>query len=275
MTCPSDYWPSWFFKRLSRSYSDRLLAQYKDSAFESTVEQEIKLVLHEMRWRAAMEPWFLLARLAKKIPGLLMEKINGQYRRTLAKIRGRADAPSGGSAGAASLANPVPQGTYPGPVLPPTYTAGLGAGGFVSVASSSNLVASFEDAGIKAGEVVAYRCWILKDDGLLYSAFRENFVWTPGKPVEGNPANFSEGVHGFKDRLSACQYVGLYENGYPHSTIVSGTVDLWGEVREHERGYRAQYAAVASIDELPNYDAAKLRKLYGLNKKHKKKAAKK
>ena len=56
-----------------------------------------------------------------------------------------------------------------------------------------------------------------------------------------------------------------------HRTIVSGKVYLWGEVVEHERGYRASKAAVASIDSSPNYNATVLRKRYGLTRARKKK----
>ena len=61
-----------------------------------------------------------------------------------------------------------------------------------------------------------------------------------------------------------CRYAGT-PDGY-----VTGTVDLWGDVFEHERGYRASKAAVRSIDDSPHYDAKALRKLYGLNKRKKK-----
>lgn len=34
---------------------------------------------------------------------------------------------------------------------------------------------------------------------------------------------------------------------YP-STYIVGTVYMWGEVVEHERGYRAEYASIKSLD---------------------------
>ena len=71
----------------------------------------------------------------------------------------------------------------------------------------------------------------------------------------------------FRSR-SACSYVGWNED--KDNILVTGTVDLWGDVYEHVRGYRASKATIASIDDSPNYDAAVLRKLYGLNKKRKK-----
>ena len=275
MTRPSDYWPGWFFKRLSRSYSDRLLIQYKDGPFENTVQEEIQLVLQEVRWRRALAPWLALLRSSKQMARLVMEDLHGRYRRAASKIhRGSAQTADQGAGADDNAAAPIPQGGYTG------YSGGFtnpAPSGWVSPPGLVNTgsIATFEDAGVIAGEVVAYRCWILKPDGLLHSAYRDSFVWRPNEPAEGNPSKIDEGVHGFKSRLHACQYAALYEESFvERDPIVSGTVELWGEVREHERGYRAQYAAIASIDESPNYDAGKLRKLYGLNKKRKQKAAK-
>jgi hypothetical protein len=96
---------------------------------------------------------------------------------------------------------------------------------------------------------------------LLYSAYQDHVCWKPGEIMEGDPSVYGEGIHAFKDLLGMGHYGNLYlEEG----TIVSGTVELWGEVYEHERGYRASKAAIASIDDSPFYDAAALRKLYGL-----------
>lgn len=98
--------------------------------------------------------------------------------------------------------------------------------------------------------------------------FMEQVVWEPDKPMEGAPdVDIDEGVHAFKDRLAVGDY------GYrPHSgvTVVSGTVELWGMVIEHERGYRAQYAAIKSIDDSPFYDAKAIRKRYGLTRRRRK-----
>lgn len=38
--------------------------------------------------------------------------------------------------------------------------------------------------------------------------------------------------------------------GYQHETVVVGTVDLWGEVIEHEQGYRAQFGQFCEIVEV-------------------------
>ena len=237
---------------------------------EDVVDNQVKMILLELRWKRACAPWVKLvgdltisirrfARLGWKI-------LNGQYRRTAAQVHGSPAQPSGGGAGATSI---------PTTHVFTGYGGGFSTTGPVTTISSSG---TFEDAGVRAGEVVAYRCWWLKE-GLLYSIYQDEFVWEPKKPAQGKPDHHGEGIHGFKDRLSACQYVGLYE-GFIYSTdgargpIVSGTIEMWGEVYEHARGYRSSYAAVASIDDSPNYDAAVLRKKYGLNRRKKKKVEK-
>lgn len=60
-----------------------------------------------------------------------------------------------------------------------------------------------------------------------------------------------------------------YGGGVPHVKVVSvayGAVKMWGEVVEHERGYRAQFAKLVSltfvVGDLVNEYA--LRKKYGV-----------
>jgi len=52
--------------------------------------------------------------------------------------------------------------------------------------------------------------------------------------------------------------------GIDYPSFALGTVHLWGEVVEHERGYRASHAAVRSIDEAYGVDLADLRNRYGV-----------
>lgn len=51
----------------------------------------------------------------------------------------------------------------------------------------------------------------------------------------------------------------------PLPTMAVGTVRLWGEVIEHERGYRAEFAKVHSLDHVfGEADLAALRARYGV-----------
>lgn len=69
----------------------------------------------------------------------------------------------------------------------------------------------------------------------------------PGGVIEGRVASREngEGVHAFKSTHELSNYI----NGVavPSATIY-GTVALWGDIVEHELGYRAQFARVLSID---------------------------
>lgn len=142
------------------------------------------------------------------------------------------------------------------------------AGPFVGSVAGIDPVAAvpvFEDAGIKTGEITAYRAWILYKDGLLHSCYESEFAWAPGIPVEGDPTEPWEGVHAFKTREKVLEYVGK-SPGY-----VFGTVHLYGDVYEHTEGYRASHAMIASIEDAsledgePTYDAPALRKKYKLD----------
>lgn len=112
--------------------------------------------------------------------------------------------------------------------------------------------------GILAGEIVGYRCWRI-EKGWLRSVYQSD-VWKPGCILEGRELGDwdSRGIHAWKDPSSP-QYHD-YIRGYLNSednpfvignrkpAMVTGTVFLWGDVVEHERGWRAEYARVRSLD---------------------------
>lgn len=139
---------------------------------------------------------------------------------------------------------------------------------------------AIENAGIRAGEIIAYRCWIVRVEfdlatmeptGALVSVFKDT-LWIPGVPMNGKPRPTCEGVYAFKtpEGLS-CEYGALaaLANGAGVTSIVFGTVSMWGEVIEHERGFRAEYAKIRSLDfigsGMPEGLLANLRKKYGVN----------
>jgi hypothetical protein len=217
------------------------------------VDREVERVLFQER---VISPLIRAFKRRTRYVVKLWEAARGLYRRTLAKVRGGANAPPGAGAGAGGISS-----------AQFVAVATIGASGAFNTVSPPS-PQPVEDAGIRAGEVVAYRCWVLRD-GLLYSAAMSSYAWHPGKPAEGDPNKIDEGVHGFKNRHRACSYIRDYEQD--GAIVVSGTVDLWGDVYEHEWGYRASKAAVASIDDSPHYDAAALRKLYKLGRRKRKK----
>lgn len=170
-------------------------------------------------------------------------------------------------------------------------------------------------AGIRTGELTAYRAWYVINDHQLRS-LAHYFIWEPGVVVEGDvnaPIIFGQfalmfppvmgGVYAYKTvddpsselhhvwngkfprreerdedgwgnfrRLARAGWGPLQPVGADASVTLDeylgmaiGTVKLWGEVVEHERGYRAQYAKLASIDQVCGVvEPSKLRKKYGV-----------
>ena len=94
------------------------------------------------------------------------------------------------------------------------------------------------------GYVVAMRQWKV-DCGLLTSVVA-GMVWHPHEAPKADTTNegwfHSPGYYAAKtDHHELLDY---------HSTIttITGTVALWGEIIEHEKGYRAEYAYPLSFE---------------------------
>lgn len=99
-------------------------------------------------------------------------------------------------------------------------------------------------AGIKLGEIIAWRRWRV-ENGWLYSVWKTGAEWEPGKIMEAHKVNTVEGgIHAFKTRKQAIDY----DYSCPQGTYVVGRVELWGEVIEFERGWHAGFAKVHSVD---------------------------
>ena len=134
---------------------------------------------------------------------------------------------------------------------------------FISKPSPQRAV---EDAGIRAGEIIAYRAWSVLN-GKLRSLAAE-FDWEPNgiprwhkwivssktqmdwPPVPYKSPNGVDremaGFHAFKSMRDV-------EFEYPpcdtDDAVVYGQVKLWGTVYEHQYGYRAEYAKVHTLME--------------------------
>jgi len=102
---------------------------------------------------------------------------------------------------------------------------------------------------IVAGEILGHRVWRVEHGFLKAAAM--NTIWPPDEPCYGAVSyrgmDMQAGVHAFKHQQDAlCQY-GTPYNGVNDVRVV-GTVLLWGDVVEHEDGYRAEWARVRSLD---------------------------
>jgi hypothetical protein len=105
---------------------------------------------------------------------------------------------------------------------------------------------SIEDAGISAGEIIAYRAWRVNNKAGLLQSITVDTIWAPGEPMEGAPDDSPFGVFAFKSGSQVLtEYLG---HTWTTAPIAVGTVALWGTVIEHELGYRAQFGKVNSLD---------------------------
>lgn len=108
---------------------------------------------------------------------------------------------------------------------------------------------------IVAGEIVAWRAWWVHN-GRLRSTGMDRVVWEPGVPMTlndhnsyGYPLDRGAGVHAFKTRAE------VISRFPPSRGYVIGQVELWGEIVEHDNGYRAEYGAIKSLERGPNVHA--------------------
>lgn len=123
---------------------------------------------------------------------------------------------------------------------------------------------------IQQGEILATRIWFT--DGTRLSSIHQNRWWAPGSTMDGDVAK--AGVFAFKRESLAIPLlycyirdarslmvegrnaVSMLPQEFAHlrsaNAIVLGTVKLWGDVVEHQYGYRAQFARIASLHECSN-----------------------
>jgi len=119
---------------------------------------------------------------------------------------------------------------------------------------------TFENAGIRTGEIIGYRVWfvqILRDGSCSLRSYSYNHTWVPGNYLSPNGAD--EGTAGFHAhktmRRVRQEYPLTYLNHYGGVNthlkgFAYGEVKLWGTVYEHTEGYRAEYARVHRLTDI-------------------------
>lgn len=144
-----------------------------------------------------------------------------------------------------------------------------------------------ETSDPEVGEIIAWRTW--RFAGGYIQSMAADEVWEPGIPRKANiNAQHSQGafggwpyvaggIHAWKTKQDALQYGSHYISSYETETgchhrreIVIGRVALWGNVVEHEKGYRAEFAKPIAFDDIMafpdwprEYGLAWLRARYG------------
>jgi hypothetical protein len=138
-----------------------------------------------------------------------------------------------------------------------SFAAAVNAGAGVPSPSPEPI----EDAGITLGEIVAYRIWVVTKSGFLKSTAMDT-IWAPDEPMSGDVSD--AGVHAWKSKSAAL----TYGEGWFSGRSVFGSVLLWGDVIEHETGYRAEFASIASIDECLGQQGLSLKEMKALRQRY-------
>jgi hypothetical protein len=121
--------------------------------------------------------------------------------------------------------------------------------------------------GIRVGEIIAYRAWRVfksrcwwEPDDRLHSVLIKDYIWDPAQPASGDVR-----THG----IYSCRNVVRSREEYLYfvstATLLFGKVKIWGEIIEHEWGYRSQFAKIVSLDYGDPELLEKYRKIYGVN----------
>src|SRR5262245_18503951 len=108
--------------------------------------------------------------------------------------------------------------------------------------------AALGDPRIRAGEIIGWRFWKLCN-GLLDSAYIP-YTWRPGVFERSSPAQIgccNPGYHAFREKEQAERKASMHVYWSP---LVIGFFAMWGEVIDHQHGWRSEYAAVQSITKI-------------------------
>jgi hypothetical protein len=131
-----------------------------------------------------------------------------------------------------------------------------------AVISAPHSPTSLKSEGMRAGEIIAWRAWHIKDDNLL-SVVAEGKTWSATEPMVGNPAA-GYGVHAYKSPHGPV--LDSYVTREHTNLWVIGEVAMWGDVIEHADGYRSEFARVHSFvtwaDKVPAYLRTHMSKKY-------------
>ena len=138
---------------------------------------------------------------------------------------------------------------------------------FRNVHPENERAKSLGHLGIRVGEIIAYRAWRVAQQGWLQphrdrlcSVYMSEYVWEPDKPASGDVR--THGVYSFRTVVRSSEEYGWYGN--PYSFLLFGKVKIWGEVVEHERGYRSEFARIVSLDYGDPELLARFRSIYGM-----------
>ena len=85
-----------------------------------------------------------------------------------------------------------------------------------------------------------------------------DYIWLPDQPASGDVKK--HGVYSFRHVIRSIEEYSYNTRG----VLLFGKVKIWGEVIEHEAGYRSQFGKIISLDYGAPELLEKFRKIYRL-----------
>ena len=127
-------------------------------------------------------------------------------------------------------------------------------------------------SGCYTNPIVGFDVWPKDYWGHMLCSFTQSALWYPDRPMKGDPYakgyfEVPAGVYALKTKSFVDEHIGTYYSGdWATFSYIRGTVALFGEVLEHENGYRAQYARVIDLDfvDMPGVVIEELKEYYSL-----------
>ena len=89
----------------------------------------------------------------------------------------------------------------------------------------------------------------------------EDYVWHPDEPASGDVR--THGIYSFRNAIKS-----IADYGYDlalRGPVLFGKIKIWGEIVEHEDGYRSEFAKIVSLDYGYRELLEKFRKIYSVN----------
>jgi hypothetical protein len=132
--------------------------------------------------------------------------------------------------------------------------------------SGNQLAKRLRHDGIRTGEIVACRAWraitptlFWSGDDFLHSVRMRDYIWVPDEPASGDVK--THGIYSFRHVIRSIEEYDYNARG----VLLFGKIKIWGEVVEHEAGYRSQFGKIISLDYGPPELLEKFRKIYRLS----------
>jgi hypothetical protein len=134
--------------------------------------------------------------------------------------------------------------------------------------NQNELARTLKHEGVRIGEIIAYRAWRVihpswfrSGDDHLHSVFMQDYIWPRGEPACGDIR--THGIYSFRDLISSREEYGYTPCSF--GPLLFGKVKIWGEIVEHEAGYRSQFGKIVSLDYGDPELLDKFRKVYRVN----------